>query len=263
MIHYSVLIPERDGIEAVGRLLPNLCQVLSGLLLPYEIICIDDASGGPAHDGLQSLLSDFSPLRVLRFDRPRGTSAALTAGIAAARGDLIIALDAHAAMAGGTLEHLVSRLSRHDLAFAENERTLSAALWKPLAGALGRLTSRAEQPLAEGLFWAARREAVAGLTLTRGAFRVLPGLVARRGFRVCRVTLAEGLPPHGATFAPGLVERLTIGRLDRHFEPHLARELERGAPAIFEPPSVRSVARRRFVPWPAVTAAQEDRREPA
>ena len=44
MIHYSVLIPERDGIERLGRLLPQLCQVLSRLILPFEIVCIDDAS---------------------------------------------------------------------------------------------------------------------------------------------------------------------------------------------------------------------------
>ena len=44
MIHYSVLIPQRDAIDAVGRLLPRLEALLDRLILPYEIISVDDAS---------------------------------------------------------------------------------------------------------------------------------------------------------------------------------------------------------------------------
>jgi hypothetical protein len=55
----------------------------------------------------------------------------------------------------------------------------------------------------------------------------LPELVVKRGFRICRLTLAEGLPPQGAEFRPGVFERLAARWLDRRFEPHLGREVVR------------------------------------
>src|SRR5262245_61889193 len=126
MVHYSLLITERDALGAVGRLLPRMCQVLQDLILPYEIICIDDASKTSSLGRLEGFLREFPALRVLRFDRPRGTSAALSAGIAAARGDLVIALDAGTSVPGGIIAQLISRLSQHDFVFAERERSGAA-----------------------------------------------------------------------------------------------------------------------------------------
>ena len=56
MVHYSVLIPQRDSTDAVGRLLPRAVRMFDKLLLPYEIICIDDASAAPAIATLEELL---------------------------------------------------------------------------------------------------------------------------------------------------------------------------------------------------------------
>jgi hypothetical protein len=77
------------------------------------------------------------------------------------------------------------------------------------------------------MYWAARREAVCGLALARGAFRVLSEVVAEGGFRVCELTFSEGRPPRGVQFHPGLVRRTAVGWLRRRFEPHLAREFVR------------------------------------
>jgi hypothetical protein len=87
----------------------------------------------------------------------------------------------------------------------------------------------------EPLLFAARRDALTGLTLPRGGFRLLPELVRRRGFRVCRVTLASDLPPRGEAWQPMWVDRLAASLIERRFEPHLARER---APALrTTPPS--------------------------
>src|ERR1700682_103673 len=92
MVHYTVLIPQRNAAEAVGRQLPELCAVLSRLKFPYEVICIDDASDGPHRQLLEELLTRYSMLRILRLAEARGISAALSVGIAAARGDIVIAM---------------------------------------------------------------------------------------------------------------------------------------------------------------------------
>src|ERR1700726_518410 len=107
MIHYSVLIPHWDSTAAVDRVLAELCPALDNLLLPYEVICIDDATDPLRKGDPGDLLYACPQLRVLRFDQPRGPSAALCAGLAAARGDLIITLDPDVQQAVRYLPHLI------------------------------------------------------------------------------------------------------------------------------------------------------------
>ncbi len=255
MVHYSVLIPARDVTAGVERILPPLCQALERLILPYEIICVDDASSPSDGTALERLLPKFPALRLLHFDRPRGVSAALSAGIAASRGDLVIAMDAQSVRAPHFVAQLISRLAQHEFVFARFVSSNRARLGDPLAR-LGRsLAGRAELASSEGFLWAARREAVSGLALARGAFRVLPGLVARRGFRVGRLSLVDGLSPRGAAYVPGALERLIIRWLDRRYEPHLAMELVRGDRSATRLPPGRVPSRVRLAPRSGIAEA--------
>jgi polyisoprenyl-phosphate glycosyltransferase len=130
MIHYTVLIPQRDSIDAVRDLVPRLCRVFESLLLPYEIICIDDGSTGSAWE---ELLFEFAPLRVLHFDSARGTSAALTAGIAAARGDLILTISPQTRLSVDKIPQLIARLSQNDLVVARPEQSFGSQLRSALS----------------------------------------------------------------------------------------------------------------------------------
>jgi hypothetical protein len=226
MVHYSVLVPARDATAAVRRLITELGEVLRPLLLPYEIICIDDGSALPLDGALGD--ADEPQLRVLRFDQPRGASAALSAGVAAARGDLILGISPGHALATSLVPHLISRLARFDLVVAQPERWLGQSLVRGLLAAPRLLRDDAGRRGSGVIYFAARREAVAGLALARGAFRVLPELVARRGFRVGQVIVAEGLPPRGERLRFRVVRRLAARWLGRSFEPHRARELPLG-----------------------------------
>jgi glycosyltransferase involved in cell wall biosynthesis len=258
MIHYSVLIPERDAADAIGRIVPQLCQVLGSLLLPYEIICIDDASVPPDAQRLKNLLDEYAPLRVLRFDEPRGTGAALTAGLAASSGRLVIAIDPREPASARHIPQLVARLSQHDLVVARHFRPLGEELWQSVSRVPRLIAAKPQLHASEDLFWAARREAVAGLALARGAFRILGKIVAQRGFRVCRLLLADGLPPRGTTYRAGLVDRLAGIWLDRRFEPHLASEMVRtdGAhPRMV--PARYDAARPHYIPHPVFMPVEQ------
>jgi hypothetical protein len=262
MIHYTVLIPQRDSTDAVRDLVPRLCQVFDSLLLPYEIICIDDASAAGADSTWEELLSEFGPLRVLHFDSVRGTSAALTAGIAAARGELILAIDPKTRLSADKIPQLIARLSQNDLVVARPERSLSSQVRCALSKISRFLVGEPQLAASEDLFWAARREAVCGLALARGAFRILSELVADRGFRVCELTFAEHRPPQGAAVRVGPVRRLAIGWLHRRFEPHLAREL---VPSGMAPhlKIARVELPLRQAPQAALVPLEKDRRDSA
>jgi glycosyltransferase involved in cell wall biosynthesis len=229
MIHYSVLIPCRNATDVVERLLVDLRYTLVGLLLPYEIICVDDGLSPSDAATLERQCAAHPHTRLLRFEQSRGTSAALGAGMMAARGDLIIAIGPGAQVSVRHLPHLVARLSQSDLVIAERDRSLGGKLADSAVRACRLFAADPESGAGEEFFWAARREAVAGLHLARGAFRVLPALVARRRFRVSRLTLSEGLPARGQMLRLGLLDRMAAAWFAERFEPHLARERTTGS----------------------------------
>jgi len=265
MVHYSVLIPMRDAAEDLDHRLPQLCQVLDDLLLPYEIICIDDASPQPAAQRLQELLGRYARLRVLRFEEPRGTAAGLTAGLAAATGRILIAMDVRNPHAPLALPHLVSRLSRYDLAVAHREHSLTADIWQNCLRHVRLLLRSRRLHEREDMLWATNRTAVQGQTFPRGSFRFIEALFERRGQRVCEVALAEGLPPRGATYRANLFDRLAAWWCARRYEPHIASELHRdpdgGGLFPDTPPPRLDVALPRPIPQPLFQPVEKKQRD--
>lgn len=260
MIHYSVVIPHRNAAAALGSQLPLLCQTLGRLVLPFEIICIDDASDQPQAALLRTLLARTTTLRVLGFDQSRGTSAALTAGIAAARGDLILALGPRFASGPLLIPQLISRLSHFEFVFARQALALASRLRHGADTLVRQLQASLDPADDEPLLWAARREAVAGLTLARGAFRLLPDMVAGNGFRVCRLTWSPGCPPRGQAYRSNWWTRLLTRRVRQGFEPHLARQWSAGPTPLPIGGIVRvDVGRHRLAPEILTARADEDR----
>jgi glycosyltransferase involved in cell wall biosynthesis len=187
MIHLTVLIPIRDEVDDVERLLPRLVRVLDQGERPYEIICIDDGSAPSMLAALRQLQRRTHSLRLLRLDRRSGLSAALGAGIAAARGDVVVAIEASGQYLPEQVPWLIERLARADVVFGRRHSLRSAKLWQSLVQLPRRLLLGLEARDPDCLFWAARREAIAGVDLQAGMHRFLGSLVNTRGFRVAEI----------------------------------------------------------------------------
>ena len=200
MVQSSVLILQRNAPELVAGQLPRICEVLDRLQGQYEIIVLDDGSTSAALEALKHLLVRFERLRIVRLDRPAGISAALTAGIAAARGDLVIAIEAGDRYPERQIVGLISHLSRADLVFGRPGRSPAAKLWHRIARVPRWALLGLEVRDPDCLFWAARREAIQGIELARGMYRYLPTLVAIRGYRVSEIPIQRR---PGRRSAPG------------------------------------------------------------
>jgi glycosyltransferase involved in cell wall biosynthesis len=83
-----------DEAPMLPALFARLDAVLGGLGVASEIICIDDGSADDTYALLAARLADDPRLRVIRLSRNFGKEAALTAGLEAASGDFVVALDA-------------------------------------------------------------------------------------------------------------------------------------------------------------------------
>jgi glycosyltransferase involved in cell wall biosynthesis len=96
MIHpeISVIIPAKDEEESI----PELCQWISRVMqthgLSYEVIFIDDGSSDSTWEQIAKMNTADDRFKGIRFNRNFGKSAALQTGFRAAKGKVIITMDA-------------------------------------------------------------------------------------------------------------------------------------------------------------------------
>jgi glycosyltransferase involved in cell wall biosynthesis len=92
-IGISVVVPMRNESPNVAELYRELTSTLTSFGRPYEIIVIDDGSTDDTFDQLRALQARDSKLRVIRFRRNFGQTAAFAAGFEYARGRFIVTSD--------------------------------------------------------------------------------------------------------------------------------------------------------------------------
>lgn len=89
----SVVIPLFNEEENVAALLDELFAELSRLGRTYEVICVDDGSRDATFAELARIAAQRPELRVIRFRLNFGQTAAMSAGIENARGEVIVPMD--------------------------------------------------------------------------------------------------------------------------------------------------------------------------
>src|SRR4051794_40348055 len=93
MIDLSVVIPIRNEAPSLDELHRELTETLATSGRSYEIIIVDDGSTDESFPALARLQAGDSHLRVIRFRRNFGQTAAFSAGFAHARGRVIVTSD--------------------------------------------------------------------------------------------------------------------------------------------------------------------------
>src|SRR5688572_3994716 len=85
----SIVIPVQNESPNIKPLYEELTQVLVQYGRSYEMVIVDDGSTDDTFEQLASLQDRDSRLRVIRFRRNFGQTAAFAAGFAHARGRLV------------------------------------------------------------------------------------------------------------------------------------------------------------------------------
>lgn len=92
--YLSVVVPIYNEEESLPLLYERLTTELEKLHYPYEILAVDDGSRDRSFAILQELAAQDVRLRVVRFRRNFGQTAAFSAGFDRARGEIVITMDA-------------------------------------------------------------------------------------------------------------------------------------------------------------------------
>lgn len=89
----SCVIPAYNEARSLGALVPEILTVLQGLSTQLELIIVDDGSRDDTADVMQMLCATYPQVIYIRLSRNFGKEAALTAGLEAAQGDVVVLMD--------------------------------------------------------------------------------------------------------------------------------------------------------------------------
>lgn len=183
----SCIVPAYNEHDNLVMLLPQLQTVLSTLSRSWEVIVVDDGS----RDETALLMRTWCErpgFRFIELTRNFGKEAALTAGLEAAEGDIVILMDADLQHSPDLLEAMVGRWeSGVDMVYAVRESRHDED-WRKRAGtrlfyALLQSGSRVKVPANAGDFRLMDRAVVDALLRLPERNRFMKGLYAWVGFR--------------------------------------------------------------------------------
>lgn len=212
----SVVIPAHDERPNLEPLLAELRAALAAAGRSYEILVVDDASGDGTGEALAAEAGRDPCLRPVRLLRREGQSGALAAGLARARGAVIVTLDADLQNDPADLPLLLAALERADVVSgvrAERHDRPLRRLSSRIANAVRRAVLGDSLTDIGCSLKAYRREALEGLPMFVGVHRFLPALCQFRGARVVEVPVRHRSRKHGVS-KYGVSNRLWRGIAD-------------------------------------------------
>jgi dolichol-phosphate mannosyltransferase len=183
----SVVVPifnERPGLEELHRRVTDAVAPLGA----YELVLVDDGSQDGSWDGMLELAARDSHVRLVRLSRNFGHQVALTAGLDAARGDAIVAIDADLQDPPEVIPELVTKWHEgYDVVYGlRAEREGESAYKLATASVFYKLIRRMsgqDMPEQAGDFRLLSRRAADALAQMPERARYLRGMTSWIGFR--------------------------------------------------------------------------------
>lgn len=188
----SIVVPVFNEAENVGPLVAELRAVLGDWRGPLEMLFVDDGSTDGTLEALKRARESDPQVRIYRFRRNCGQTAAMAAGFRLAQGDAVVTLDGDLQNDPADIPQLVALLDQWDVVCGVRARRQDGA-WKRFSSRIAngfRNWATGDDIVDTGCTLKAyRRRALEGLELYRGMHRFLPTLLKMRGYRVTQVSV--------------------------------------------------------------------------
>ena len=189
----SIVIPLRDEELNVGPLHEELTDVMSRLGVPYELILVDDGSADQTFRKLADIQQRDPHVRVIKFTRNFGQTAAFAAGFAHARGSFIVTSDGDLQNDPADIPGLLKLAATHDIVCGWRQQRKDDFLTRHVPSVVANWLLG----VASGIrlhdngcsLKVFRAEVIKPLRLKPGMHRFLPALASRLGGRVAEVVV--------------------------------------------------------------------------
>ena len=217
----SVVFPVYNEEENIPVLLDEIARAIGGKW-SYEMVAVDDGSKDRSLSILREMRTKYPNLRVLTFEKNSGQTAALDAAWRAARGRMVVSLDADLQNDPADIPQMIRTLEDQKADLVIGVRTNRRDTWSR------RMQSRIGNGVRNWItndkitdtgcsLKLVKREAIDRVRLFTGMHRFLPTLVRIDGYKVVEMPVNHrprrfGVSKYGAMnrAARGLVDCLAV-----------------------------------------------------
>jgi len=218
VVSLTVVIPVYNEEQNLPPLWTELCPVLEGLGIEFEIVFVDDGSQDRSAEIIRRLRERDARVRLVRFKANAGETAATDAGFKAARGRMVVTMDADLQNDPADIPRLLTQLDQWDAVCGQrvNRGDGDSLVRRVSSRVANRVRNWVSDESIEDsgcTFRAFRRECLRGLTLYRGFHRFTPTLLRLQGYRVMEMPVAHR-PRRFGRSKYGIMNRVFVALVD-------------------------------------------------
>ena len=223
----SITVPVFNEEDALMRLYEKIVQVVEEIGRPWELILIDDGSTDGSGEVMEKLAAKDDRVKVVRFRRNFGQTAAMMAGFDFARGEVIIPIDADLQNDPGDIPKMLAKLDEgYDVVSGWRKDRQDDALKRNLPSILANKVISFVSGVRLHDFGcslkAYRRDFIKGVRLYGEMHRFLPIYARWHGARITEITVnhfprTTGTSKYGFERVMKVIFDLIVVKfLDRH-----------------------------------------------
>ncbi len=203
-MNFSIVVPIYNEEDNIAELYRSITTSLDGYDTEYEIIMVDDGSADGSFKALTTIAAGDRRVRVIRFRRNFGQTAAMSAGFDAATGNIIIPMDGDLQNDPSDIPRLIQKLNEgFDVVSGwrsdRKDTFITRKIPSMLANALiSRMTGVHLHDYGCTLK-AYRREVLDGINLYGEMHRFVPALASQVGAKVTEIPVNHRPRLHGTS----------------------------------------------------------------
>ena len=190
----SIVVPVFNEAASLPILLDEITEAMAGWGERYEVVVVDDGSTDSSLGVLDAFASGEPRLRLLASSARSGQSAALAAGLRAARGRVVVTLDADLQNDPRDIPKLIEALPGCEIVSGvrrHRQDPWDRRVSSRIANAVRRRLLHDEVHDVGCSLKAYRREVLQDLPVFSGMHRFLPALAGLRGARVREIEVSH------------------------------------------------------------------------
>lgn len=196
----SVVIPIYNERENLVALEERLNETFQKLDFNYEVVFVDDGSLDGSDELIRTLQKHNPHLRLIRFAKNFGQSAAFVAGFRTSRGRIIVTMDADLQNDPADIPALLEKIKEFDVVCGWRHKRNDPWIKKISSKVANAVRNQlSDETIADTgcSLKAFRRECFDNIILFNGMHRFFPTLIKMEGFSVTQVKVSHHPRLHG------------------------------------------------------------------
>jgi glycosyltransferase involved in cell wall biosynthesis len=203
-VKFSIVVPIYNEEDNIAALYQSITSALDGSGADYELILVDDGSVDGSFTALKKVAVQDTRVKVIRFRRNFGQTAAMSAGFDAAAGEIIIPMDGDLQNDPADIPRLIDKLNEgYDVVSGwrsdRKDTFITRKIPSMLANALISWLTGVHLHDYGCTLKAYRREVLDGINLYGEMHRFVPALASQVGAKVAEIPVNHRARLHGTS----------------------------------------------------------------